>query len=228
MPRAARVGFRWNEQGKLEPGRGRIADGNGRSILRLSLIEWKATRNRFPWPSPISAATRTRTFPGQRSSRGVGCVACRPARLALTRDGEAWVATVFDLMAANYGIDRGLGGNHVAVVVRLRTSPTRRRGRSASPGCRAIEAIAVARGFAGNADKTQGSFDGDPRGRAEPLVPHGHDLSRHHQHAGDVRLRRAIRRRLVPLRRPGETAAARRGGRRWPSRLDWSRPRRAR
>ncbi len=49
---------------------------------------------------------------------------------------------------------------------------------------------------------------GDPRGRAEPLVPHGHELPRHHQHAGDVRLRRPVGRWLEPLRRSGEAAAA--------------------
>ncbi len=46
----------------------------------------------------------------------------------------------------------------------------------------------------------------------EPLVPHGHELSRHHQHAGDVRLRRPVGRRLVALCRPGEAAAANRLG----------------
>ena len=29
-------------------------------------------------------------------------------------DGKALVATVFDLFCANYGLDRGLGGSHVA------------------------------------------------------------------------------------------------------------------
>jgi hypothetical protein len=30
------------------------------------------------------------------------------------KDGKAFVATVFDLFCANYGLDRGLGGDHVA------------------------------------------------------------------------------------------------------------------
>ena len=34
-------------------------------------------------------------------------------RLAL-KDGETLVTTVFDLMCANYGLDRGLGGDNVA------------------------------------------------------------------------------------------------------------------
>ena len=54
----------------------------------------------------------------------------------------------------------------------------------------------------------QRPVDGHPRRRAEPLVPHGHELPRHHQHAGDVRLHRPVRRRLVALCRPGKAAAA--------------------
>ena len=50
--------------------------------------------------------------------------------------------------------------------------------------------------------------DGDHRRGDEPLVPLGHELPRHHQHADHVRLRRAVGRRLVALRRPGEAAAA--------------------
>src|SRR5690606_15990809 len=37
-----------------------------------------------------------------------------PAKRVLLNDGEALVATVFDLMAANYGLDRGIGGANVA------------------------------------------------------------------------------------------------------------------
>ncbi len=54
----------------------------------------------------------------------------------------------------------------------------------------------------------QGPVDGDRRRRSEPLVPHGYELPRHHQYAGDVRMRRPIRRRLVALCRPGKAAAA--------------------
>ena len=43
---------------------------------------------------------------------------------------------------------------------------------------------------------------------AEPLVPHGHELPRHHQHAGDVRMRRPVGRRLVALCRTGKAAPA--------------------
>ncbi len=68
--------------------------------------------------------------------------------------------------------------------------------------------ITVAREFAANAREDQRPLDGHRRRGDEPLVPHGHELPRRHQHAGDVRLRRPIRRRLVALRRPGKAAAA--------------------
>ena len=56
----------------------------------------------------------------------------------------------------------------------------------------------------------QGQVHGHSRGRDQSLVPHGHDLSRHHQHAGDVRLRGPGRRRLVALCRSGKAAPANR------------------
>ena len=38
-----------------------------------------------------------------------------PARKVLLANGEsAWVASVFDLMVAHYGVDNGLGDNNVA------------------------------------------------------------------------------------------------------------------
>ncbi len=37
-----------------------------------------------------------------------------PIKTVETKDGAVKVATVFDLMAANYGVDRGLGGGNVA------------------------------------------------------------------------------------------------------------------
>ena len=37
-----------------------------------------------------------------------------PVRNLALRDGDTLVATVFDLICANYGLDRGLGGNNVA------------------------------------------------------------------------------------------------------------------
>ena len=54
----------------------------------------------------------------------------------------------------------------------------------------------------------QGPLDDYCRRRPEPLVLPGHELSRPDQHADDVRHHRQVRRRLVPLCRPGKTASA--------------------
>ena len=70
----------------------------------------------------------------------------------------------------------------------------------------------------GQCAQDRGPLDGHRRGRAQPLVPYGHDLPQHHQHAGDVRLRGQVGRRLVPLCRAGEAAGPRPAGCRSPSR----------
>ena len=73
-----------------------------------------------------------------------------PVRRVALADGEAHVATVFDLLCANYGLDRGLGGacakgyrRQRALHARLagadhgRRPPTRRsRSRAALPRTR--------------------------------------------------------------------------------------------
>ena len=54
----------------------------------------------------------------------------------------------------------------------------------------------------------QRPLDDYRRRRPEPLVLPRHELSRPDQHADDVRHHRQVRRRLVPLCRPGKTASA--------------------
>ncbi len=105
-------------------------------------------------PSPISATASTTT------SRAPIIRACWsrkvPAKRVALKDGEALVATVFDLFVANYGVDRGFGGEHVAKSLRRRTCPTRRPGPRAITGVPRDQIITVAREFALNAEKTKG------------------------------------------------------------------------
>src|SRR5262249_6624962 len=77
-----------------------------------------------------------------------------PVRRIALVDGEACVVTVFDLLCANYGLDRALGGgcakgcdDNVPYTPAWQQSIT---------GVTADKAIAVARGFAENAEKTKG------------------------------------------------------------------------
>jgi nitrate reductase alpha subunit len=77
-----------------------------------------------------------------------------PARRVGLADGEALVATVFDLLCANYGLDRGLDG----AVARSYDDnvPYTPTWQQAITGVAAEKAIAVARGFAETAEKTNG------------------------------------------------------------------------
>ena len=59
-----------------------------------------------------------------------------PARKVQLADGEALVATVFDLFVANYGLDRGFGGMPHPPSPTTTTCPTLRPGRRKSPACR--------------------------------------------------------------------------------------------
>ncbi len=132
-----------------------------------------------------------------------------PAKTLQLVDGETLVASVYDLFVANYGVDRGLGGEHLAksydddraLYAGLGGEDHRRAARPDHHHGARVRA---------QRREDQGPLDGDRRRRPEPLVPHGHELPRHHQHAGDVRLRRPIGRRLVALCRPGKAAPANR------------------
>jgi nitrate reductase alpha subunit len=77
-----------------------------------------------------------------------------PVRRISLADGEAVVATVFDLLCANYGLDRGLGGDCAKSFAD--DAPYTPAWQQPITGVAAEHAIAVARGFATNAEKTRG------------------------------------------------------------------------
>src|SRR5690625_2593765 len=77
-----------------------------------------------------------------------------PVRKLATKDGEVMVATVFDLLCAHYGVDRGLGGACAqSYEDDIPYTPAWQEPITGVPAARMIE---VARGFAHNAEKTQG------------------------------------------------------------------------
>jgi len=78
-----------------------------------------------------------------------------PVKKIKTKDGEILVATVFDLMIANYGIDRGLGGENVASSFDDDV-PYTPAWQEKITGVPRENVIQVAREFADNADKTRG------------------------------------------------------------------------
>lgn len=78
-----------------------------------------------------------------------------PVKQIDTKDGPVRVATVFDLMVANYGVDRGLGGDNVAASFDddLPYTPA---WQEKITGVNRQKVIQVAREFATNADQTRG------------------------------------------------------------------------
>ncbi len=78
-----------------------------------------------------------------------------PVRKVQTKDGEIYVATVFDLMAANYGVDRGLGGGNVASDFN-QDIPYTPAWQEKITGVPRERVIRVAHEFADNAMKTRG------------------------------------------------------------------------
>ena len=78
-----------------------------------------------------------------------------PAKRVQLKDGEALVASVFDLFVANYGVDRGFGGAHVAKSYDENVPYTPAWAEKIS-GVPRDQIIQVAREFARNAEKTKG------------------------------------------------------------------------
>jgi nitrate reductase alpha subunit len=153
IPQGA-IGYRWPSNG--EPaGRWNLEAKDGESgadvRLALSLIDQRDDIAAVAFPY----------FGGKphehfASNDQGGDVLMRnvPVRKLMLADGEAHVATVFDLLCANYGLDRGLGGaaakgfgDNVAYTPAWQEPIT---------GVAAEKAIAVARGFATTAEKTKG------------------------------------------------------------------------
>jgi nitrate reductase alpha subunit len=191
------IGFRWNQQEGEDQGKWNTEEKDGKTSrdvkLRLSLID--SRDDVAPVAFPYFGGIVNERF--EHSDMGtdvlVRNVAVKKLQLA---EGEAMVATVFDLLCANYGLDRGLGGANVATSFEDNV-PYTPKWQESITGVKADDVITVARQFADNADKTN-----------EPLVSLRHELPRGHQYADDVRLRRPVRRRLGALCRPGKTAPA--------------------
>ncbi len=144
------IGFRWGEKGKwnLEE-----KDGSGRQVkLRLSLAGIGDEREAvaFPYFGNIAHEHFASSAHDSILARNV------PVKRVRLADGkEALVATVYDLFLANYGVDRGFGGGNVATSYDDDV-PYTPAWAEAITGVPRDKIIAVARGFASNAEKTNG------------------------------------------------------------------------
>jgi nitrate reductase alpha subunit len=134
------IGFRWGETGRWNLRPEDSATGQEADPL-LSFAG--ATDGWVPVSFPL--------FEVQGAGIRVGTV---PTRRVGTPDGELLVTTVFDLLAAHVGIDRGQGGE----VSRDYNDPGpyTPAWQEAITGVPRADVVRVARGFAENAEKTRG------------------------------------------------------------------------
>ncbi len=143
------IGFRWGEQGKwnLEE---KAADG-AETDLVISLIDRSddAADVAFPYFGNREHDHFTGTDHPDVLERRV------PVKRLQLNEGETLVATVFDLLIANYGLGRGLGGDWAAKSFD-EDIPYTPAWQEKITGVPRDKVIAVARGFADNAEKTRG------------------------------------------------------------------------
>ncbi len=144
------IGFRWGEKGKwnLEE-----KDGTGRAVrLRLSLADFNDGIEpvSFPYFGGVEHDKWTASKFSDVLERDV------PVRKLQLSDGTAWaVATVYDLMLAQYGVNRGFGGDNVARSYDDNV-PGTPAWQEKITGVPRADVIRIAREFARTADKTRG------------------------------------------------------------------------
>jgi nitrate reductase alpha subunit len=148
------IGYRWPADGEAK-GRWNLEprDGETGEEVRLALSMIDQCDDVVPVAFPYFGGRAHEHFTGNDQGDDILLRNVPVRRLALT-DGDVHVATVFDLLCANYGLDRGLGGacakgfdDNVPYTPAWQEPIT---------GVAAERAIAVARGFAANAEKTKG------------------------------------------------------------------------
>ena len=148
------IGYRWPAEGETK-GRWNLEPKDGETgaevRLVLSLIDHRdeAVPVAFPY-----FGGRLHEHFAENDQGGDVLVRNVPIRRVTLSDGEAHVATVFDLLCANYGLDRGLGGSCARSFED--DVPYTPAWQEPITGVAADKAIAVARGFAENAAKTNG------------------------------------------------------------------------
>ena len=144
------IGFRWGDAGKwnLEA---RDARAGAEASLALTLADRgdDVVPVAFPYFGGKAPAAFRPTAHDEVLVRNV------PVRRVQTVAGEVAVATVFDLLAANHGIDRGFGGDNVASSYDDDVPYTPAWAEYIT-GVPRAQIIAVARQFAENAEKTHG------------------------------------------------------------------------
>jgi nitrate reductase / nitrite oxidoreductase, alpha subunit len=143
------VGFRWGETGKWNLEERANSGSSGKLRLSLAPIKDDVAAVAFPYFGNIEHDHFAGTSHASVLRRNV------PVKRLALKDGEALVASVYDLSLANYGIDRSFGGGHVAHSYDD-MEPYTPAWAEAITGVPRGQIIQVAREFARNAEKTNG------------------------------------------------------------------------
>src|SRR5690242_15689833 len=155
------IGFRWGAEGRADAGKWNLeskeARGNADVKLKLSVLEDAQVPGGPPHEVievafPYFADADTPHFRGNKRGGNLNRARVPAVRMKLA-EGDALVATVFDLQAAQYGIDRGLGSGAKNYDDDYPYTPAWQEKITGVPR---DQVIAVARQFADNADKTRG------------------------------------------------------------------------
>jgi nitrate reductase alpha subunit len=149
------IGYRWGPQVEADLGKWNLEQKDGASGLEvklaLSLLERRD--DALPVAFPYFGGAPHEHFPANDQGGDV-LVRKVPAKTLRTADGDVYVATVFDLLCANYGVDRGLSdGCAKSYDDNVPYTP---KWQEAITGVKAEHAISVAREFARTAELTEG------------------------------------------------------------------------
>jgi nitrate reductase alpha subunit len=142
------IGFRWGEKGEWN-----LEERAGDAQVRLSLSVKDSRDELVSVAFPYFGNRHHDYFAG--TSHDDVLLRNIPVRRVELTDGPAYVTTVFDLLCANYGVDRGLGGDNVASSFD-QDVPYTPAWQEQITGVKRDLVISVARAFASNAEKTKG------------------------------------------------------------------------
>jgi len=154
------IGFRWTTDGTPDTGKWNLEDKEARHgeqvRLRLSVTEGTEPHDVAEVAFPYFAGIETPHFNANEQGGDVLVRKVPVQRIRLGKAGaerEAIVATVFDLMAAHYGIERGFSDGAKNYDDDAAYTPAWQEHITGVPRA---QVITVARQFADNADKTRG------------------------------------------------------------------------
>ncbi|MBW0449628.1 nitrate reductase subunit alpha [Paraburkholderia phenoliruptrix] len=155
------IGFRWHANADEDAGKWNLEDKEARHgeavRLKLSVLEDGAQPHEIVDVAlPYFGGVHSPQFPANELNGEINHVKAPAVRLRLGKEGDArevLVATVFDLQAAQYGIDRGLGSGAASYDDNAAYTPAWAESITGVPR---DQIVTVAREFAANADKTHG------------------------------------------------------------------------